>query len=151
MLRNKKGFTLIELLSVIVLIGLLIGIGVPGVYKISDNMKKKSLDTKIELIEQAGILWGQENKSLLHSEKCDIPEVGDDIACKKVKIIDLIDEDYMDGDNHTKSLKNPVNDKDFANCTDDSGVGKDCNVFVYKKNNRVYAYFGKDSCSCIDE
>ena len=56
---NKKGFTLVEILATIVLIGLLFGLAVPGVNRIRDNMNKKALNTKIQLIEQAGVLWGK--------------------------------------------------------------------------------------------
>jgi len=61
-MKNKKGFTLIEILVVIVLVALLLGIGIPGVMKISQNMKKRSLNTKLDLVEQAAILYGQDIK-----------------------------------------------------------------------------------------
>ena len=56
--NRKKAFTLVELLIVIALIWLLIGIGIPGVMKISKKMKQKSLNTKIDLVEHVAILWG---------------------------------------------------------------------------------------------
>lgn len=57
---NKKGFTLVEILAVLVLIGLLLGIAIPGINKISSNMKNKSYNKKVNLIESAAILWGQD-------------------------------------------------------------------------------------------
>ena len=61
MMKNNKGLTLVELLAVIVLISLLLGLGIPGINRIRQNMNKKALNTKTSLIEQAGVLWGQVN------------------------------------------------------------------------------------------
>ena len=36
---NNKGFTLVEILSTIVIIAMLMGIGIPGIMKISERMK----------------------------------------------------------------------------------------------------------------
>ena len=94
MIYNKKGFTLVELLSVIVLIGLLVGIGIPGISRISSNMKKKSLNTKIDLIEQAGIFWGQDNKAMLQSSQCFIDDDETIASCKKIYIAELIGVEY---------------------------------------------------------
>ena len=43
---NNKGFTLVEILSVIVLIALLLGIGIPGIMRISNKMKENSKEKK---------------------------------------------------------------------------------------------------------
>lgn len=143
LIMNKKGFTLVEILSVIVLISLLLGLGIPGVMKISKNMTKRSFNTKIKLIEEAGVLWGQDNKTLLQSTDCDTRDGKRN--CYKISIKQLIEEDYLDKENNSNSYINPVNNKDLVN--DDS-----CYVHVYKKNNRVYAYFGKKTCNnSIDE
>lgn len=138
---NKKGFTLVELLSVIVLISLLLGIGIPGISKISENMKKRSLNTKIELIEQAGVFWGQDNKAMLQAnEYCSIDDEGTISTCKKISIKELISEDYLDSETYNDVIyTNPRNNKNLANI-------EGCYVHVYKKNNRVYAYFGEKSC-----
>lgn len=146
MKNNKKGFTLIELLSVIILISLLLGIGVPGISRISSNMKKKALNTKINLIEQAGILYGQDNKAMLQTDSNCKTEDGD-ITCKKIAIKKLIEDDYLDSENHNDVIyKNPVNDVDFTDLSCDDVSGYKCCVNIYKKNNRVYAYFGEKSC-----
>ena len=136
---NKKGFTLVEILSTIVLIALLLGLGIPGVMKISDNMKKRAYNTKVDLIEQAAGLWGQDNKTRLQSDDCNID--GKEYKCKKISIDNLIGDDYLEADGKDGSnnyiYTNPETDKNIINCE----------VFVYKKNNRVYAHFDKENCN----
>ena len=134
---NKRGFTLVELLSVLVLISLLFGLAIPGINKISSNMKKKSYSKKVNLIESAAILWGQDNRTLLQSNDCTIN--GKKMSCYKITIGSLIENNYLDSDNNSGEYINPKNNKDM----------KDCNVFVYKENNRVYAelYNSEENCS----
>lgn len=134
---NKKGFTLVELLAVLVLISLLMGLAIPGINRISNNMKKKSYNQKIKLIESAAVLWGQDNKTRLQADTDCSSEIS---KCKKITIADLIKENYLDSDNNSGKYINPKNDKDM----------KDCVVFVYKQNKRVYAKFdnGGDSEVC---
>ena len=134
---NKKGFTLVELLAVLVLISLLMGLAIPGINRISNNMKKKSYNQKIKLIESAAELWGQDNKTRLQADTDCSSEIS---KCKKITIADLIKENYLDSDNNSGKYANPKNDKDM----------KDCIVFVYKQNKRVYAKFdnGSDSSAC---
>ena len=59
---NKKGFTLIELLSVIVLIGLILGIATTGVIRGQKKAKERTLATKVKNIEKAAILYGQNHR-----------------------------------------------------------------------------------------
>ena len=134
---NKKGFTLVELLAVLVLISLLMGLAIPGINRISNNMKKKSYNQKIKLIESAAELWGQDNKTRLQADTDCPSEIS---KCKKIKIDDLIKENYLDSDNNSGKYANPKNDEDM----------KECIVFVYKQNKRVYAKFdnGTDSNAC---
>lgn len=133
---NNKGFTLVEILSVIVLIGLLFGLGVPAVSKISKNMKARTYNQKINLIEKAGELWGQDNKALLQETQCNIAGLGPNINCAKRTIRQLIDEDYLDSeDKNTPKFVNPIDDSDLL----------DYYVYVYKKNNRIYAKLSAES------
>lgn len=137
MIKNNKGFTLVELLSVIVLIGLLLGLGIPGINRIKQNMNKKSLNTKINLIEQAAVLWGQDNKTLLQKDDCSDVD-NDNNKCYKIKIEELISEDYLESESHNEiTYTNPETNKDM--------IEKNCYVRVYKKNNRVYAMFDSEN------
>lgn len=136
-MKDNKGFTLIELLSVIVLIGLLLSIGIPGISRISKNMNQKSLNAKIKLINDAGILWGQNNKSKLQKDKCLIKS--ETINCKIISISKLIKEEYLEYDDpNKKNYNNPVDDSDMLN---------DC-VYIYKKDNRVHSYYSSDNTGC---
>ena len=134
---KKNGFTLVELLAVIVLIGLLIGVGIPGINKIKDNMNNKSLNTKIELIEEAATLWGQDNKTrLFETPKC-VSDNENDYYCKLITVGYLLEENYLDSDNNSGDIINPKNNSSMKN---------DC-VAVYKKNNRVYSVYRNDDCN----
>ena len=135
---NKKGFTLVELLAVLVLISLLMGLAIPGINRISNNMKKKSYNQKIKLIESAAELWGQDNKTRLQTNRCNIDNK--EVPCYKIQIEELLSENYLDSDNNSGKYANPKNDEDM----------KECIVFVYRQNKRVYAKFdnGSDSSAC---
>ena len=67
-LYNKKGFTLVEIITVIVLLSIILIISIPGIDKLSKAMKQNTLEKKERLIEQAAVLWGQDNKSILNSD-----------------------------------------------------------------------------------
>lgn len=136
---KKNGFTLVELLSVIVLIGLLLGIGVPGVMRIRSKMQQRSLNTRINQIEQAAVLWGQDNKTRINQSTC---QTSDATSCVNVSIYELVvTYDYLDGDMNSNEVKNPVTGNDLAKNTNT------CKVEVYKKNNRVYAKMYESLCS----
>ena len=128
---------------VVVLLSLLFGLAAPAVGKLSKKIKQRSLNHKVEIIEKAGIAWGQDNKALLRNEaNCNVeptPPIYYD--CYKISIEELFNEDYLDDDANDKKIINPVTEKDFV------ALKNKCQVYVYKKNNRVYAQFGNDTCS----
>lgn len=67
---NNKGFTLVEILSVIALLALVVIITVPAINGVSDNIKKSTLKTKIENIEKAAVLYGQEHRENFTDSTC---------------------------------------------------------------------------------
>ena len=60
-MRNKKGFTLIELIAVIALMAVVIVIAVYSVKDTGQSVKEKDYITKVNLIETAAIIYGQDN------------------------------------------------------------------------------------------
>lgn len=60
---KKNGFTLIELLACIVLLGLLAVIAVPSAINLSKKVKDKTYTSKIEIMEENAVNYGQSNLS----------------------------------------------------------------------------------------
>ena len=135
---NKKGFTLVEILVVIALIGLILGLGVPGIMKLSENSKKRTYKQKVSLIESAGVAWGNNNKTLLKSTTCDID--GIEYDCYKVSVERLIEDDYLNSEKNGEIA--------YSDPTDNTkSLIHNC-VFIYKKNNRVYSKFSDEKYEC---
>lgn len=66
-MKKQNGFTLVELLAVIVILAILIVIAVPNALRMSQSVKEKSYLTKIENIENAAKLYGENHLSTLKS------------------------------------------------------------------------------------
>lgn len=159
---NNKGFTLVEIISVIALLGLVIGICVPSIMNASTNVKKKTLQTKVDSIEKAAILYGQKNREEI-SKYIDGKDGGgnnltgtaldnykkeykccfkDETLIKDcyykedaIKVSELVTEGYINYDEGTIGITNPVNDASLL----------DCKVQIYKKYNKIYAVYDKDT------
>jgi len=58
--KNNKGFTLVELLSVIVIMGILLLVAIPGVFGVSNNIKANAYRKKVTDIEAAAKLYGKD-------------------------------------------------------------------------------------------
>lgn len=154
---NKKGFTLIELLSVIVLIGLILGIATTGVIRGQKKAKEKTLATKVKNIEKAAILYGQnhrenfvdvkasETKKSLCFETKDDGTVSLISNCKYYDVVinvkDLLgkdDEPYINADKEIdgeKYIVNPVDETKYMN---------DCEIQIYQKYGKIYAVYNKN-------
>lgn len=58
---NKKGFTLVELIAAIAILGILMVIAGPAVFKIREMVLINSLDSKLSLVKSAAIEFGSSN------------------------------------------------------------------------------------------
>ncbi len=150
---NKKGFTLIELLSVIILIGLILGMATTGVIKASNRAKEKTLATKVKNIEKAAIVYGQNHRenfvdvNVSETSKSLCFETKDDGTkslipnCKYyssvIKVNDLLHDDdgngpYINADDEENNIKNP---------TDDTKNMNNCEIQIYQKYGKIYAVY----------
>ena len=60
-MKNKKGFTLVELLAVIVVLSLVMIIAIPAITKNTSSAKEAILKTKVNLIVDESVIWGEDN------------------------------------------------------------------------------------------
>lgn len=136
---NKKGFTLIELLSVIVLIGLILGIATTGILRGEKKAKEKTLATKVKNIEKAAIVYGQNHRENFVSSNSGYCENIDN--CKYydgvITVSTLLGEDdgngpYINGDDEENNIKNP---------TDDTKNMNNCEIQIYQKYGKIYAVY----------
>ncbi|MBE6161469.1 MAG: prepilin-type N-terminal cleavage/methylation domain-containing protein [Firmicutes bacterium] len=117
-INDKNGFTLVELLAVIVVLAIIISIAVPASISISNRAKEKMYKTKVEMIENAGKLYAQDNPSSVTNDTCEI------------RVKNLIEDGYLKADE----------DKKVLNPKDKSSMNDEC-INLYKKNGRFYAEF----------
>ena len=157
---NKKGFTLIELLSVIVLIGLILGMATTGVIRGQKKAKEKTLASKVKNIEKAAIVYGQnhrENFVNVNADESDTTkslcfETKDDGTkslipnCKYYDVVitvsTLLKDDndngpYINADDDNGNIKNPIDETKYMN---------NCEIQIYQKYGKIYAvYLNKNS------
>lgn len=126
---NNKGFTLVELLGVIVVLAIVISVAFFSVNKIREDELKRIVEVKIGQIEQAAILYAQDNPSIL-SESCVVDDVYYDNYCKVLTVRELINAggNYFESGNY----EDLINDWTGKSMLDDT-------VQVYRKNNRIYS------------
>ncbi len=136
-MKNNKGFTLVELLAVIVVLALLVSIAVPGAIKISNKLKVNMYCSKIDLIETAAKLYGEDRKE---SFTANFTTSSGTYKSKTIKVLDLINSGDLKKDNETSPY--------IVDPRDDSKMD-DMTLTVYVKYNRVYVSFNdtiKNTC-----
>ena len=135
---NKNGFTLIELLAVITLLGVIGGIAFVSVNGINRSIQENMLEKKVEMIEEAAVLYGEEYKGAL-ANKNDIKKYNG-YNCISIIVTDLIPE-YLDKDNDNTCLTSNI---DAGNgCVVDPSNSENYldkyEVIIYYKNKRIHA------------
>ena len=137
---KKNGFTLVELLAVIIILTLVITIAFVSVTRVREESLKRVVETKVEQIEQAAILYGQENPNVIKTSCTDHEKTVVEATnytpsfCVTVTAGVLIDNNffessYLDEVNGKTDLINDVTDKSMRNDT----------VIIYRRNNRIYS------------
>jgi len=148
---NNKGFTLVEIISVIALLALVIIITVPIIGNVSESVKKKTLQTKIDNIEKAAVLYGQENRedflnndtvSTCLEEHCPRKDDGtriDNCYCfnSKITVSDLISDNRLEEDEIRES------NKVIVNPLDETKTLNECEIQIYQKYGKIYAIYEK--------
>ena len=104
-MKEKKGFTIVELLAVIVVLALIIGLAAPNITSSSKAVKEKAYETKVNMIEDAAILYGQDNMQLIINDGYEM----------QIQVKDLISENYLEKDNKTEEnmINDPRNSKKY--------------------------------------
>lgn len=133
---KKKGFTLVELLAVIVILSIIITISLVSINSVRNNSLESILETKIASIEQAAILYAQDNPRILN-ESCDVDGVHYDNYCKVLTVGEIIDAgNYFEAKDLTTSEDGTY--RDLINDVTNKSMRSDT-VQVYRHNNRVYS------------
>lgn len=149
--KRKKGFTLVELLAVIVIMSILMTVAIPSVILISNKMKKNMYCTKVETVEKAAQLYGQDNIDTIQNNRtgdgsCALLKknasgnwVNDTVSpCDNVTVAILLSKGYLKKEEGSSGAKD-----DFMDPRTTSGTQsmKSDKLMVYVKNKRVYARF----------
>ena len=132
---NNKGFTLVELLAVLVVLAILIAIAVPSTISISNKLKVNMYCSKIDSIETAAKLYGEDRKDSF-SEKYD------NNPSKTITVKTLID---------TGDLKKDSTTAPYILDPRDNASMDDLKIIVYVKYNRVYVHFPEEVNTTCDK
>ena len=86
-MKNKKGFTLIELLGVFVIIGLILMVVMPNIYRLINSTKEEKYKNYYDIVMEAAEEYATDNRSDLGSSM--------DVGCTKTTLNDLIKYEYV--------------------------------------------------------
>lgn len=147
---NKNGFTLVEVISVIALLGLIIGIAVPSVVISGNKAKERTLNSKIENIEKAAVMYGQDNRANFTNSNCDLCKGITNCYCYDgtITVGNLANPD---GNDDTEDGYIEYDDKDgklILNSTDETKSLNNCEIQIYQKYGKIYAVYDKSGENC---
>lgn len=133
---NNKGFTLVELMAVLVLISIIATIGTYSIMGVRDKIKEDMWNSKVDLIENSAIRFGEDNKVLL-KDTCTIDGMEYN-TCKTITVQVLLNRKYINTkDKDDDGNKVIINDTKEEN--DEMYYVNDLEVNVYIENDMVYA------------
>ncbi len=139
---GKRGFTLIELLGVIALLSIITVLAVTSVGGITKNIKRNLLEEKAKVIEESGILFGEDIKgSIINSEL-----TYDNNPCKSFLVSTLVPE-YLNKDNDNNCLKEyDTSEKGcIVDPSNEDNYLDQYELIIYYKNKRIKAKLDIDN------
>jgi prepilin-type N-terminal cleavage/methylation domain-containing protein len=105
---KSKGFTLTEILAVIVILAILVGIGTPVYYTITNNTRKNEYNTKIDYLKTQAIKYAEETNIE---------------SSKTITVSTLVQNGYVVADNYIDEdggeipfIQNPQDSEDNLAC-----------------------------------
>ena len=141
-MRSKKGFTLIELLAVISVLAIVMVIVIPAVSNNSKTAIEGILKTKLDLIVDQSIIWGQDHINYFVNESAPLQEctTSDDLVSCKISFDALAKEGYVKYDDG-EIISDPTKRRDNLN-------NEKIDIVYDKKKNDVSATY--DSSHLFD-
>lgn len=129
---NNKGFTLVELLAVIVILAMIVLLAVPAALNIAGSIKQDMYCSKVDLLENAALLYGQDHYDEIRVGRID-----------RVSIETLLEDDYLKKD-ELKTLTGSDGKTEESGVILDPRDNKEMNDLEFKlsiENKRVKAVF----------
>lgn len=88
-MEKKKGFTLIEIIVVVLILAIILVLVMSNFFKASKNARQKTYDSKVAMIEDSAVMYGQDNYAEIVREcndggECKKDEEGNIIITKRV-------------------------------------------------------------------
>ncbi len=134
-MKNQKGFTLIELLAVVVILAIIVTIAVPSTMTISKRLKTKMFCTKMDFIENAAKLYGEDRKDSFTA-------LYEGNKSRNITVLDLVKNNYLKKDNTSAPYIEDPRDKN--NNLDE------LKLTIYVQNNGINVSFN-DADKTINE
>ena len=129
----KKGFTLVELLAVIAIMAIIATISLAGIQAVRQSVNEKLDESTISMIENAGVLYGEDNKNKL-TGTCN----GSIPNCKEVTVNFLKETGYLKTSKKKKETETETDAYYIGNFELTNDV-LNRSIYIYLDSNIVYA------------